>query len=208
MILNTRLLLFALLFTGLVKAQEQERQPNQYSEDPETVFLNFELYYPVSLGNSTYADYNFDPGYAIDFNWFFRPEFTLGARLAVHRGFPQDISETGNITRGTFHLLGADLGYYVPLEKDWNLHYKAGIGITSNVYQAKEDKFSEDGGKVWLSAEVAKRLDRTFGLFLKAGLDYDFNTIETSAEKNNYFNRNFLFTVGAGIRINFQNPGG
>ena len=57
MILNTRLFFIALLFTGFIKAQEQEMLPNQYSEDPETVFFNFELYYPVSLGNSTYSDY-------------------------------------------------------------------------------------------------------------------------------------------------------
>ena len=208
MILNTKLFLVAMLFTGFITAQEQDMLPNQYSEDPETVFFNFELFYPVSLGNSAYSNYNFDPGYAVDFNWFIKPEFTLGARFAVHRGYPREISETGNLSRGTFHLIGADIGYYVPLNKEWNLHYKAGLGVITNVYTAAEDNFSEDGGKAWLSAEIAKRLDKTFGLFLKAGLDYDFTNIETSAAKNTYFNRNFLFTIGAGIRINFQNPGG
>jgi len=208
MILNIRLSLVLLLLTGFMYAQEQVQFSNQYSEDPETVFFNVELYYPVSLGSSVYSNFKFDPGYALDFNWFFKPEFTLGARFAIHRGYPKDISKTGNISRGTFHLIGTDFGYYIPLNKEWNLHYKSGIGLITNVYTTAEDKFSEGGGKAWLSAEITRRLDKTFGIFLKTGVDYDFTNIETSADKNSYFNHNFLLTIGVGIRFNFQNPGG
>lgn len=206
--MNIRLLFLILIFTGFINAQDKELPPNQYSKDPETVFFNFEIFQPVGLGSSVYSRYNFDPGYALDFNWFFKPEFTLGARFAVHRGYPEDISKTGNLERGTFHLLGADFGYYMPLNRDWNLHYKTGIGLITNVYTAAEDKFSEDGGKAWLSAEIERRLNKTFGLFLKTGIDYDFSNIETSASRNSYFNRNFIFSLGAGVRFNFQNPGG
>lgn len=208
MILNTKLSLLIFLFTGFIYAQDKDQFPNQYSEDPETVFFNLEIYHPSSLGSSVYSNYNFDPGYSLDFNWFFKPEFTLGARFAVHRGYPEDISETGNISRGTFHLIGADFGYYMPLNKDWNVHYKSGIGLITNVYIAAEDKFSEDGAKAWLSAEIARRFDKTFGIFLKTGIDYDFTNIETSTAKDSYFNHNFLFTIGIGVRFNFQNPGG
>ena len=206
--LNIRPILIFLFFTGFLSAQEEEPPANQYSEDPETVFFNIELYYPLNIGNSVYSNYDFDPGYAMDFNWFFKPEFTLGARLAVHRAYPEDISETGNIERGTFHLLGVDFGYYKAFNQKWNLHTKAGVGLTSAVYVAPEDKFSEDGAKAWLSAEIANRIDRTFAIFLKTGIDYDFSNIETSTAKNSYFNHHFLLNVGIGIRFNFQNPGG
>ncbi|CAL68198.1 hypothetical protein [Christiangramia forsetii] len=208
MISNIKLILIFSLLAVALNAQEENRYSNQYSENPETVFFNAEIYYPVSLGSSVYSNYKFDPGYALDFNWFFKPKFTLGARVAVHRIYPENISATGNFQRGTFHLLGADFGYYKPINKEWNLHYKSGIGIISNVYTAAEDKFSEDGGKLWLSAEIARRLDKTFGIFLKTGIDYDFTNIETSAARDSYFNNNFLFTIGIGLRFNFQNPGG
>lgn len=208
MILNTKLLLAFCLIVFTLEAQENEQLSSAFSEDPETVFFNTEIYYPVGTGNSVYSEFSFDPGYALDFNWLFKPQFTLGARFAVHRGYPEDISETGNIQRGTFHLLGADFGYYMPLDRYWNLHYKSGIGLISNVYVSPEDKFSEDGGKIWISAEIARRFDKTFGLFLKTGIDYDFTNIETSAARDSYFNTNFLFTVGIGARFNFQNPGG
>lgn len=208
MISNTRLLFLLLLISGFTNAQDENIPENQYSDDPETVFFNLEFYCPMAIGNSAYSEYSFDPGYALDFNWFVMPEFTLGARLSVHRGFPEDRSKTGNINRSTFHLLGLDAGYYQALTREWNIHYKAGIGLITNVYQAPEDKFSEDGGKLWISSEVTKRLNRTLGIFLRTGFDFDFNNIETSANKKSYFNNNFLFNLGAGIRINLQNPGG
>ena len=208
MILNIRFLVFFLCVSGFLYSQEEELPENQYSEDPETVFFNAELYYPVNLGNSVYSNYDFDPGYAIDFNWFFQPELTLGARFAVHRGFPNDISETGNIERGTFHLIGIDFGYYKTFSRKWNLHTRAGIGIITGVYVAPEDKFSEDGGKVWVSSEIAYRLDKTIAFFFKTGLDHDFWNIDTSDAKDSYFNHHFLFNAGIGIRIHLQNPGG
>ncbi len=208
MILNIRIFFLMVLICGLTYAQEDAIPSNQYAEDPETVFFNIELFYPVAISHSSYGDYRMDPGYSVDFNWFIHPEFTIGARLAVNRGYPEDISKTGNIERSTFHLLGLDAGYYQALNRDWNLHYKGGIGLLTTVHTAPEDKFTEDGGKLWLSAEISKRLDKTLGIFLKTGMDYDFNHIETSANKNSYFNNNFLLNLGLGIRINFQNPGG
>lgn len=207
--LNIRLFILLFLFTGIISAQDEEEvDDTRFTDDPETVFFNVELYYPVNLGNSVYTDYDFDPGYAIDFNWFFKPEFTLGARLAVHRGYPNNVSETGNIDRGTFHLIGIDFGYYKAFSRKWNFSSRVGIGLNSAVYVAPEDKFSEDGGKVWVNAEIAHRLDKTIAFFFKTGLDHDFWNIETSEAKDSYFNHHFLLNAGIGIRINLQNPGG
>ncbi|MCH4822529.1 hypothetical protein ML462_05030 [Gramella lutea] len=207
--LNTKLVIFLFLFTGILSAQEEEKiNANQYTEDPETVFFNVELFYPVSIGNSVYSEYDFDPGYAIDFNWFFKPELTLGVRFAVHRGYPKNISETGNIDRGAFHLIGIDFGYYKAFNRKWNLSSRLGIGLNSAVYVAPEDKFSEEGGKVWVHAEIAHRLDKTIAFFFKTGIDHDFWDIETSDAKNSYFNNHFLLNAGIGFRINLQNPGG
>ena len=207
--LNIRLLICCCFFINLLAAQEEIENPGQYSEDPESVYFNLESFYPIGLGNSPYAEiYNFDPGYALDFNWFVKPKFTLGARYSFFRGYVEDKSKIGNISNTKFHLFGITRGYYQALDKNWNLHYKLGIGAVLNRHRAPEDHFSDEGGKTWASVEFSRRLDRTLGFFIKTGLDYEFLHINSSPEVESYLNSNFLVNLGLGIRIYFQNPGG
>lgn len=208
---NIRIFFLLLFFSAGMNAQEKDSIPKyQYSpEDPETVFFDFEAFYPIALGNHVYNEaYQIDPGIALEFDWFFKPNFTLGARLAQFTGHVQNRSITGNFSRTNFQLIGIQLGYYYAPNRAWSFHPEFGLGATSYVNRAPEDKFSDDGGAAWISAELAYRLGKSFAIYAKTGFDYHFTHIQTAASKDNYFNTNFFTSFGIGLRWHLQNPGG
>lgn len=211
MILNTRILIVFLLFSVEIFAQKNDSIPAyQYSpNDPETVFFDLEGFYPIALGNTVYRDaYNFDAGFAINFNWFFKPNFTLGARLSQVTGHPEDKSLTGNIKYTNFQLLGLTFGYFHPFDRDWSLQSKIGIGTTNYRNRSPEDRFEDKGGQLWLAEEVSYRLGKSFAVFATTGLEYHFNHIDIVPAKKDYFNTAFFANLGIGLRWHLQNPGG
>lgn len=211
MILNTKFLAFFLLFSVGMFAQENDSIPvYQFSkEDPETVFFDLEIFYPVALGNNLYKDaYSLDPGFAFNVNWFIKPKITVGARFAQFTGHVEDKSLTGNIGRTNFQMIGITAGYFLPFNREWSLQSKIGIAASNYRHTAPEDKFEDGGGQTWLAAVFAYRFDKSLAIFAKASIDYHFNHIEIVADKDDYFNSSIFTQIGIGLRWHLQNPGG
>lgn len=211
MILNIRISAVFLLFSIGLFAQKNDSIPvYQYSKnDPETVFIDLEAFYPTSFGDNVYNDaYNFDPGFALNVNWFIRPYFTVGAQLSQFTGHVENKSLTGNIDRTNFQFMGITVGYYYSFNRLWSLHSKIGIGVTNYRSSFPEDKFEDNGGQLQLTESVSYRIDKGLALFAKAGLEYHFNHIDILPAKDTYFNTAFFGTIGIGLRWHLQNPGG
>lgn len=212
--LNTKLLVILLFCVFPMLAQEGEEDLEndnfQYSPgNPESVFFDFEAFYPIALGDNVYSEaYTYDPGYALDFNFFIKRKITLGARISSYRGYVQDIEKTGNYSKTGFMLFGVHAGYYQPINREWSLHHKIGVGAMDYVNHAPQDKFYDSGTALFVASDVSYRLDKNFAVFGKIGFDHHIMNIQTTSALENRFNNTSFLSFGIGLRWHLQNNGG
>jgi len=160
---------------------------------------------PFSFGHNFLAEgYDIGNGFNLDAKILVSSKWLIGTQWSHYKGDVVNISKVGGIDNTSVsHLLAT--GNYSLLEKNKSMSIRAGLGTGYVLYRHSQSttKFKDDGFSIVANFDIAYKLSNSFGIYLKIDHYWDFLSVYTAPELENFFRRTQTLSPFIGIRLYF-----